>query len=281
MLQNADVFEADSIIFDLEDAVSVSEKDSARTLLSYYLTMFPYDKNFEIIVRINSYDYYELFMSDLNELPLNKIDTIMLPKANSYSLKSLIKVLEEKERLLNITKKINIIPLIELASSLTEVNEIAKFERVDGIFLGAEDLSTDMEFKRTITGEEILFARSLLTLAARSNKIDAIDTPFTDVDDLYGLNSDSVKAKSLGMNAKSAIHPNQINVINRVFSPSKEEIKYASTVIKLAEENEKNGIGVFSYQNKMIDKPIIERAKLVVKKANAWNLLEVDNYENK
>lgn len=277
MLQNADVFGADAIIFDLEDAVSPAEKDSARILLTNYLTMFPYEKNFEVIVRINSIDFYDLFLADLNTLPLDKIDTIMLPKADLSSLKTLVEILDRKEKELNLSNKINIIPLIELAASLLQVNEIAQEKRVNGLFLGAEDLSADMEFERTTEGEEILFARSILILAAKANKIDAIDTPYTDIDNLYGLNNDSAKAKSLGMNAKSAIHPNQITTINRVFSPSKEEIKHASAIIDRALEAEKAGIGVFSYQNKMVDRPIIQRANLVLKKAKAWNLMEVNN----
>lgn len=279
MLQNADVFEADSVIFDLEDAVNVSEKDSARILLSHYLTMFPYEKNMEIIVRINSYDFYDLFTHDLNMLPLDKIDTIMLPKASTSSLKALVSVLEEKEKELNLKKEIKIIALIELAKSLVEVNEIAKEKRVTGLFLGAEDLSLDMSFERTSSGDEILFARSLIVTVARAYNLDAIDTPYTDVSNIYGLNTDALKAKSFGMNAKAAIHPNQINTINRVYSPTKEEINYAKNVIKQAEIAEKEGLGAFSYQGKMVDKPIIKRAENVLKKAKAWNLLEVNENE--
>lgn len=277
MLQNADVFEADSIIFDLEDAVALTEKDSARILLTHYLNYFPYEKNFEVIVRINSYDFKEFFLDDLNTLPLSKIDTIMLPKACPLSMKELDSILTLKEKELKLTKKINILPLIELASSLMQVSDIVKNSRVDGLFLGAEDLSADMGFVRTTTGEEILVARNLLTLAAKAHNVDAIDTPFTDINDLYGLNSDANKAKSFGMNAKAAIHPNQINVINRVFSPTKEEIDYALVIDRLAKEAFDEGIGVFSYQNKMIDKPIINRANKVIEQAKAWNLLEVNN----
>ncbi len=272
MLQNADVFDADSIIFDLEDAVSIQEKDSARILLTHYLKYFPYEKNFEVIVRINSYDYKEYFYDDLNLLPFDKIDTIVLPKADLESLDVLDKFLTKKEKELNLDTKIHIIPLIELASSLIIVNDIARHSRVNGVFLGAEDLSADMNFVRTSSGEEILLARNMVTLAAKAFKIDAIDTPYTDIDNLYGLNSDALKAKSFGMNAKSAIHPNQINVINRVFSPSKEEIIFAEKLLARADEAEKEGLGVFNFMNQMVDKPVIERARQVLEKAKRWNL---------
>lgn len=272
MLQNADVFDADAVIFDLEDAVSLTEKDSARILLTHYLNFFPYEKNFEVIVRINSYDYKEYFYEDLNLLPFDKIDTIVLPKADLESLNALDEFLNNKEKELKLNRTINVIPLIELASSLIIVNDIVKHSRVDGLFLGAEDLSADMNFVRTTSGEEILLARSLITLAAKAYKIDAIDTPYTDIDNLYGLNSDALKAKSFGMNAKSAIHPNQINVINTVFSPTEKEIDYAKRLLKRADEAKKESLGVFSFQNQMVDKPVIERAMQVVNQAKRWNL---------
>ena len=280
MLQNADVFEADSIIFDLEDAVSINEKASARILLSHYLTMFPFEKNMEIIVRINSYDFYDLFIADLDNLPLDKIDTIMLPKADTTSLKALVTALSKREKVLNLKREIEIIPIIELAKSLLEINDLAKEPRVTGLLLGAEDLSANMLFKRTAAGNEIFFARSLLVAAARAYEIDAIDTPYTDIENLYGLNDDAARAKSFGINAKAAIHPNQITSINRVFSPTKEEILYAKTIIEKAREAREKGIGVFSYQNKMIDKPIIMRAEAVIKMAKLWNL-EVNNNDKK
>lgn len=279
MLQNADIFDADAVIFDLEDAVNINEKDSARTLLSHYLTMFKYEKTMEVIVRINSYDFYDFFISDLNTLPLDKIDTIMFPKATASSMSELIKLLTLKEKELNLKRKIKIIPIIELAISLLEINIIAKEPRVNGLLLGAEDLSTDMQFKRTTSGEEILFARSLLVTAARAYNIDAIDTPYIDTENLYALNNDTAKAKSFGLNAKAAIHPNQIPTINRVFSPNKEEILYAKKIKELAIEADKAKLGVFSYQNKMIDKPIIARAELILEKVKLWNLEDGNNEE--
>src|SRR5690554_5482928 len=111
MLQNADVFDADTIIFDLEDAVIETEKDAARTLLSQFLTIFPYERNFEIAVRINSFDYPELLKDDLDKLPLHLIDSIVFPKALLFQLEELDKILTEKEKTLKIDKKIEIIPI--------------------------------------------------------------------------------------------------------------------------------------------------------------------------
>lgn len=272
MLQNADVFGVDSVIFDLEDSINEQEKDAARILLSHYLELFPFVENFEIIVRINAFDFPLLLNADLKTLPLNKISTIMLPKASLKNVVELTKILRTLEKTFNLQKELKIIPLIELASALIEVYEIAALPRVSGLLLGAEDLATDLKVKRTKKGDEILLARSMVVLAARANDIDAIDTPFTDINDLKGLKEDSLLAKSLGMNAKAAIHPSQIETINNSFSPSDAEIKEALTILELAEKAKKAGKGAFSYQNKMVDKPILKRAENLVLMAQKWNL---------
>lgn len=270
MVQNSDVFESDTVIFDLEDAVSVTEKDSARILVSNYLKSFK--PNVEVCIRINGLDtsFYE---DDLKEVVSDKVDAIMLPKARIEELKKLDEILTELEKERNIEKKIKIIPIIELCISLIEVDQIAFLNRVDGILLGAEDLSKDLEVERTKSGEEIFYARSRIANACKAAKIDAIDTPFTDTLDKEGLEKDARFSKRLGMNAKSAIHPNQIEVINEVYLPTQKEINWALRVIKAKEENFAKGIGVFSLDGKMVDKPVIESAEKVVTKAKRYKVI--------
>lgn len=266
MLQNANVFKADSVIFDLEDAVGVTQKDSARILLKNFLATFCLD--LEVIIRINDLDtpYY---MDDLNTVLSDNVDTIMLPKANVKQLRRLAEILSTLEKAKNLKKKIKIIPIIELATSVLEVDEIVKCERVDGVLLGAEDLSSDMEFERTLTGDEIFYPRAKIAYACKAHLIDAIDTPFTDVHNLDGLLKDSLRAKNLGMNAKSAIHPNQVSLINKTFSPTQKQIETALKIELAAKSNK----GVFSLDGKMVDKPIIERSKKVLEKARKYDLL--------
>lgn len=272
MLMNADIFESDSVIFDLEDAVSIQEKDSARTLLSYFLLTL---KNYplERIVRINGLDT-EYYQDDLNMVVTDQIDTIMLPKATVETLKLLDSILTSIEQNKKMTKKINIIPIIELASSVLEVDLMAKLPRVNGILLGAEDLTTDLAIERTKVGTELAYPRSRIIYACHSYKIDAIDTPFTDTTDEHGLRVDILTSKNLGMNAKAAIHPNQIGLINELYSPSIKEINWALKVSKASQEAKIKGIGVFSLDGKMIDKPIIERANKTLQKAKKYRLLE-------
>lgn len=265
MLQSSDIFEADAVIFDLEDAVSGTEKDSARFLVYSYLKT--YTPNLEVIVRINGFDT-PFYQEDLQTLfALDNLNTIMLPKARVEDLEKL------SEMIKNNKKNIKIIPIIEQAISLIEVEQIAKLELVDGILLGAEDFTKDLEVTRTKEGMEIFYARNRIVTACKAYKIDAIDTPFTDTTDNEGLIKDTKFAKSIGMNAKSAIHPNQIETINQIFTPTLKEIDYAKRVLIARDEAFAKGLGVFSLDGKMVDKPVIERAEKLIEKAKKFGVL--------
>ena len=228
MLQNSDIFDSDAVIYDLEDAVSVTEKDSARILVSQFLktkTQFP----MEVVIRINGLDT-AFYMDDLLAVVSDKIDTIMLPKASVKDLVLLDEILTKLEKERALTKRIHIIPIIELASSVLEIEEIVKQNRVNGVLLGAEDLTSDLDVQRTKQGDEILYPRMRLAVACAAYKIDSIDTPFTDTADEDGLVADCKKALGLGFTSKSAIHPSQVGVINEIFVPSPEKIKWALRV---------------------------------------------------
>lgn len=271
MLQNADVFGSDSVIFDLEDAVNVTEKDNARNLLYYYLQEHS-NLNMEVVVRINGLDT-DYYKDDLEMIVSDNIDSIMLPKARVKELKELDSLLTELEERKKLTKRIKVLPIIELAISVLEVDEIASLPRIDGILLGAEDLSSDLEVERTKEGKEIEYARCKVAMACKAYQIDAIDTPFTDVNDNEGLKKDCLNCKVLGMNAKAAIHPNQIDIINDSFLPTQKLITWAKRVMIATEEANKKGIGAFSLDGKMVDKPVIERAMKILKKAERFNAL--------
>lgn len=267
MLQTAEVFEADSIIIDLEDAISLFDKDSARNLTKSFLETFPIEQ--EVIIRVNSIDS-KYFTKDLESIVTDYIDTIMLPKAIPEDLIKLDILLSKLEKEKNLKKKIKVIPLVELAASVLKIEEIVKMPRVDGLLLGAEDLASDMEVLRTSEGIEIFYPRAKVALACISAKIEAIDTPYTSTLDIEGLIKDSNLAKSLGFKAKACIHPNQVSYVNDVFSPTKQQIEYALRVIEGAKNNTK---GAFSIDGKMIDKPIIERSLKVVSRAKSFGLL--------
>lgn len=264
MLQNADIFGADALIFDFEDAIHPLEKDAARDLLTHYLDRFKLN-DMELIVRINdkTTPYY---VDDLKRVVSLPIDTIMLPKTRYEDLIELDTLLHKLEKQSKREHPLSIIPIIEKAISLFEVEKIASHHRVTGLLLGGEDLATDLEVERSQEGTEILLARQMVIYASKAYQKDAIDTPFTDVSDQEGLIKDAMFAKSIGMTAKACIHPIQIDTIHDIFSPSEKQIAYAKRVLHAEQEANDKGLGVFSVDGKMIDKPIIERAKQVLKR---------------
>lgn len=271
MLQNADIFDADGVIFDLEDSVLIEEKDAARHLLLEYLKVFQ-STSHEVIVRINGIES-PYFGEDLNMILSQQVDTIMFPKATVSHLEKLIQFLDKHYKKQHNTKKIGIIPIIESAQSVIEINQIAKLPYINGLLLGGEDLATDLGVERTEESMELFYARSRVIYAAKANRLDAIDTPYTDTTNLDGLTKDASTAKMFGMNAKACIHPNQIETVNTVFSPSQKEILYAKKVMALYDIAQKEKKGAFSVDGKMIDQPIIERCKRILEHAKQWGLL--------
>lgn len=273
MLQNAAVLGADSIILDLEDAVSIPEKDSARILVREAIKNIDYS-NVEVVVRINALDN-EFGPMDLEEISRVKPDALMIPKADDDSIKKVHEVLNDIEKQEGFEAgTLKIIPLVETAYGLETVYNIIKASnRVIAILLGGEDLTADLGIKRTKEGEEIFYARNKVATACKALRVDAIDTPFTDTNDYEGLRRDSEKAKSLGMTGKAAINPRQIDTIHTALAPSENEIKHALRILDALEEAKKEGKGVFSVDGKMVDAPVINRALSTVNLAEILGII--------
>jgi len=269
MLLNADALGADSVILDLEDAVSPSEKDSARILVRNALKYLDYN-NCEIIIRINSIDT-NYWKKDLDEIIPLKPHMIMPPKIScAKDVQIIADYMKTVERRYSVEKEISIIPLIETALGVENAFEIAKStDRVKAIFLGAEDLTADLRCKRTKKGDEIFYSRGRIVTAARAASIDAYDTPFTDVEDEEGLREDAEFAKGLGFTGKASISPRHVMTINEVFSPTVEEIEYAKEVMDIIRIAKEQGKGAISLHGKMIDAPIVERARQTLEMAKA------------
>lgn len=270
LLLNGDILGADSVIMDLEDAVSPAEKDSARILVRNVLKHMDFSPC-EVIVRINPVDT-DYWKNDLREIIPLRPGMIMPPKASCakdiITVSDFIGKLEAENGIPHGTVKL--IPLIETALGVENAFEIAKAcDRVAAIFLGAEDLSADLHCKRTKEGAEILYARQRLITAARAAGVDVYDTPFTDVNDIEGLEKDAAFAKALGFTGKASISPRHISGINEAFSPTKAEIDYAHEVMETIERAKAEGKGVVSLRGKMIDAPIVARAAQVIEMEKA------------
>ncbi len=273
MIQNAGILGSDTIILDLEDAVSVSEKDSARLLVKEALRNVDFYDT-EMLVRINPLSS-GFGLEDVNIIARMKPDAILVPKATENDIVEIDKILtkiESEEGFPNCD--IKIVALIESAYGLENIHSIIESSpRINGVLLGGEDLTADLGIVRTKDGNEISYARSKVATACRVHKISSIDTPFSDVNDMEGLKKDTYVCKSVGFTGKAAINPRQIDIIHEVLSPSEREINDSKKIIKAAEEAEIKGLGVFSLDGKMIDAPIITRAKDLLEKARRAGLL--------
>lgn len=264
MLINAGCLGADAVIFDLEDAVSPAEKDAARILVRN--TMCYMELSCERIVRINSVDT-DFWREDINAILPERPNSVLLPKtASAADIIAVDEYISDVEKSLGFeVGSVGIIALIETALGVENAFAIATAsKRVKGLFLGAEDLTADLQCKRTKGGREIEYARTRLVVAARAAGVDVYDTPFTDVNDDEGIVIDTELAKALGFTGKASISPRHVDVINSVFSPSIDEIDYAYEVIDAIRRAKAEGKGAISLRGKMIDAPIVARAERTV-----------------
>ena len=272
MLINAGCLGADAVIFDLEDAVSPREKDAARILVRN--TMRYMELACEKIVRINSVDT-DYWRADIDAMLPERPDLILLPKAATPAdILAVSEYMAEVEQSLGLEcGSVGIIALIETALGVENAFLIATAtDRVKGLFLGAEDLTADLQCKRTKEGREIEYARTRLVVAARAAGVDVYDTPFTDVNDDEGIVTDAELAKALGFTGKASISPRHVDVINSVFSPTVEEIDYAYEVVDAIARAKAEGKGAISLRGKMIDAPIVARAERTIAMARALGI---------
>ncbi|QGR19732.1 HpcH/HpaI aldolase/citrate lyase family protein [Stygiolobus azoricus] len=250
MIRKSVELNADSIIFDLEDAVPPEEKDTARKLLSKALKELDWGKK-ELCVRINPLQSPESF-SDLLVLSReDKIDCLVVPKAEN-DLSFLYKATGKR-----------IFPLIETAKGLTKIEDIIRSEGVDGVSYGIADLALSLggDYKFY---EGNLYIKTLIVSVARTYDVDPVDKVFFDLKDMEGFKRECEEAKRLGYVGKQVIHPSQISIANEVFSPSREEVEWASRVIEAYEKARKEGKGAIRLDDKLIDYVHYKLAKRIM-----------------
>ena len=270
IIVNGDALGADNIILDLEDAVSPAEKDAARILVRSAIQSLGF-RGVEITVRINSIDT-PYWKDDLDEMVPLRPALIMPTKVGSaadvMAVDDYIASVEKKCGLPD--RSVKLIPLIETAAGLENAYGIASASpRVAAIFLGAEDLTADLRCPRTKEGTEIFYARSRMVSAGRAAGVDVYDTPFTDVNDDEGALSDARFARSMGFSGKASISPRHVRAINEAFSPTQAEIDYAAEVLEAIRQAKEQGRGAISLRGKMIDAPIVLRARQTIAMAEA------------
>ncbi|ACI61239.1 TPA: citrate (pro-3S)-lyase subunit beta [Streptococcus pyogenes] len=277
MLRDAPLFGADSIMFDLEDSVSLKEKDTSRALVHFALKTFDYS-SVETVVRVNGLDSCGAL--DIEAVVLAGVNVIRLPKTETaQDIIDVEAVIERVERENGIeVGRTRMMAAIESAEGVLNARDIAKAsKRLIGIALGAEDYVTNMKTRRYPDGQELFFARSMILHAARAAGIAAIDTVYSDVNNTEGFQNEVRMIKQLGFDGKSVINPRQIPLVNEIYTPTKKEIDHAKQVIWAIREAESKGSGVISLNGKMVDKPIVERAERVIALATAAGVLSEED----
>lgn len=253
---------ADVCLLDLEDSVGADHKDEAREKLCSFLSQsHPKPAKLKLAVRINSLDAEHgaehgvkdiLALRTCHQFP----DYLVIPKSENKA--SILAV----ERLLSgvDSDQVQFIALIESILGVQNVDEIAaSSKRMCGLMLGSAD------YCRSITGEicwdTLLFPRTTMVHAACKYQLGVIDTPYFDISDLDGLASECLKVKRLGFTGRCAIHPNQVDIVNRVFSFSSEVIERSRKIIDAARASNGN---ICKVDGQMVGKPIIDQARLIL-----------------
>ena len=252
---------ADAVVFDLEDGVEASRKADARRAVAAWLSGAAASRTARF-VRVNNVRSAWID-EDLAWLPsvAAHIDAVVLPKAESPW---------DVERIAATAPGRRVIPLLETSRGIVGAASIAGASaEIPALLFGAEDLTAELGIPRTLTGDEILLARSQVVLAAATIGADAIDAVFVDLKSPDRLREDAARARALGFRGKMAVHPDQVAVINDVFTPTADEIAAAERLVEADEAARARGDGVYRVDDRMVDAPVIARARRVLAVAHA------------
>lgn len=269
-IMDAHLYGSDSIMFDLEDSVSMKEKDSARFLVYNALKTMDY-ANVETVVRINGLDT-PYGKDDLEAMVRAQPDIIRLPKTETkQDIIDIDNMIGEIEKQIGLeVGSTKIMAAVESPLGVMNAYEIATAsKRLVAIAIGAEDFVTNMKTTRSPEGIELLAARSNLLMAARAAGIYALDTVYTNIKDDDGFMDEVKLIKQLGFDGKSVIHPRQIGMVHKIYTPTEKEIRNAVRVVEAIKEAESKGSGVIALDGKMIDGPVVDRAYRVLELAKA------------
>lgn len=269
MLQNADIYGADTIILDCEDAVSIAEKDSARNLVYQAIKEMHYKT--EVAVRINHIST-PYGWDDLKLILGAKPDLIRLPMAqNADEIRQIDEFITKAEEEHGFPAgSILMMGAIETPKGLRQAYEIATASpRMVALAIGAEDFIANLKTSRSQSGRELFTARGELLLAARAAGVQCIDTVYSDVNNEEGFKRELELIKEMGFDGKSVVNPRQIPIVHQFFAPTAKEIEHAERVLAAYKEALAKKSGVISLNGKMIDLPIVARAERTLAYAQA------------
>jgi len=260
---------ADAVIVDLEDAVPPALKAESRPVVREKIGEHNSPRRW---LRVNALDT-EFAQGDLDELVVEGLGCIIFPKIEKpghiRKANQLLTAAEAKRGLP--TGTISMVALIESALGVENafqiISEKTNPARLFTVAFGAADFTLDMGIEMSKTGAEIAFPRARLAVACRAAGIEPpLDTPFMiDLKDLDALEADAKSAKQLGFQGKLCIHPNQVDICNRIFSPTDKDIDKAHKIVAAFKAAEAAGNGVLQVDGKFIDLPLVKQAQRILK----------------
>lgn len=277
MMADAHIYGPDSIMLDLEDSVTMAEKDTARLLVYNALKSVDYGTT-EMVVRINPLNT-PYGKKDIEAVVKAGVDVIRMPKTETAEeVKEVEREIERVEEELGCVGRTQIMAAIESTLGVVNAYAIATASpRMMGIALGAEDYCANLKAQRTPGGDELRLARETIVVAARAAGIDALDTVYSNLNDMETFRAEVEFIKTLGFDGKSIINPRQIEVVNEVFAPKEKEITKARAIIAAIKEAEAKGSGVISLNGKMVDRPVVIRAQRTINLAIASGILKEED----
>ena len=268
---NAGLHAPDAIILDLEDSVHFAEKDAARILVRNALRVVDFGAA-ERMVRINQ---LPLGLQDLREIVPVAPDLILIPKVETAQQASEVAdAVESISMGSGVTRPIWLMPILESALGIENAFAIATAsERVVALTIGLEDYTADLGVAKTPGGSESLYARLRVINAAHAAHVQAIDSVYGDVGDTEGLLRWGENSRAMGFEGMGCIHPIQIEIVHRAFTPTASELEKALKIVAAYNDAQASGLGVVSLGSKMIDAPVVQRALKLVARARQIGLL--------
>ena len=268
LIKDPYIYQPDSVILDLEDAVAVGQKNAARFCLFQVLRHVDYG-NVERVVRINGLNT-PYWKEDIRCAVAGGAEAIRLPKTESAEdvRRAEAAIADAEKEFGTSPGRTLMMAAVESARGVMKAAEICgASERIFGIALSGADYTKDLQTCITGTGVELMGARQNLIIAARASGVQCFDTVYTDIDNLEGLKEEVRLIHLMGFDGKSIIHPKQIAPVHAIFAPKQKEVEFAAKVIREIEDKKEKGIGVFSVDGKMIDIAFYEGAKRTIELA--------------
>ncbi len=265
----------DAVIMDLEDSVGLNAKQAARETVRRALGGAVDFGRTERLVRVNPTGS-GMQQDDIAATLPGRPDGYIAPKVElALEVRWLSEMLLEQEHRLGIEPgATRLLAIVETARGVVNLREIAGADvRLVALMFGAEDLAGSMGAIRTPDSPETQYARSAVVIHAAASGLQAIDTPYVDLHDEDGLRAEAGQALRMGYTGKMAIHPAQVGPILDVFTPSDEEIAQAQRLVEAHTAQQAAGAGVFAFEGRMVDMPMVRAAQRVLARAHATGKL--------